>query len=265
MTESTTDRSELKGAGYEIFVGVLSILSIVNLVLATVLSDDSLSTVLYAMNAALSVVFLVDFAYRLFSAESKSDYVFRQYGWADLLASLPFQQLKVLRIFRLIRVFRLLRAYGIAAIGRSLAKDRAGSALLSLLLMGLLVLEFGSLWILHIEQNTTDANITKASDALWWVIVTISTVGYGDHYPVSNVGRFFATAVIIIGVGIFGTFTGYLANVFLSPSKKQQASASAATSDDALRKLTELKELLAQQQDAIDEIELMLRSTGGEA
>ncbi len=261
MTETTSDTSELKGAGYEIFVGVLSILSIANLVLATTLTDDGLSTVLYAMNAVLSVVFLVDFAYRLFSAESKTDYVFRQYGWADLFASLPFQQLKVLRIFRLIRVFRLLRAYGIAAIGRSLAKNRAGSALLSLLLMGLLVLEFGSLWILHIEQNVRDANITRASDALWWVIVTISTVGYGDHYPVSNVGRFFATVVIIIGIGIFGTFTGYLANVFLSPSKQEQSSTSDPTTDDALRKIAELKELLTRQQSAIDEIELMLRST----
>ena len=97
--------------------------------------------------------------------------------------------MKILRIFRLVRVFRLLREYGVKNIARSLLKDRAGSALLTLLLMGILVLEFGSLEILHVEQNAPGANITSASDALWYVIVTISTVGYGDRYPVTNEGR----------------------------------------------------------------------------
>ena len=175
------------------------------------------------MNGLLSVIFLVDFTYRLFTAESKSRYFFRQFGWADLLASLPFEQVKILRVFRLVRVFRLLRAYGVKNIARSLVKDRAGSALLTLLLMGILVLEFGSLEILHIEQYAPGANITTGSDALWYVIVTISTVGYGDHYPVTNDGRFFGSLIIVIGVGIFGTFTGYLANLFLSPSKKPTA------------------------------------------
>ena len=209
------------------------------------------------MNALLSVIFLVDFTYRLFTAESKSRYFFRQFGWADLLASLPFEQLKILRIFRLVRVFRLLRAYGIKNIGRSLIKDRAGSALLTLLLMGILVLEFGSLEILHIEQYAPGANITTGSDALWYVIVTISTVGYGDQYPVTNDGRIFGSLIIVIGVGIFGTFTGYLANLFLAPSKKP-AAADAPPSPSTEPAVSQLRELVAEQQAAIDEIELLL-------
>ncbi len=102
------------------------------------------------------------------------------------MASLPFEQLKILRVFRLVRVFRLLRAYGTKNIARSLIADRAGSVLFTLLLMGILLLEFGS---------------------------------YGDQYPVTSRGRWFGSIVIIIGVGIFGTFTGYLANFFLAPSK----------------------------------------------
>ena len=180
------------------------------------------------MNAILSGIFLIDFTYRLFTAESKSGYFFRRFGWADLLASLPFQQVKILRIFRLVRVFRLLRAYGVKNIGRSLLRDRAGSALLTLLLMGILVLEFGSLGILNVEQNASGANITTASDALWYTIVTISTVGYGDRYPVTNEGRIIGSLIIVVGVGIFGTFTGYLANLFLAPSKKPAAAPTAA-------------------------------------
>ena len=187
------------------------------------IDDDGLDTVLFFMNAILSAVFLVDFTYRLFTAESKTHYFFRMFGWADLLASLPFQQVKILRVFRVVRVFRLLREFGIKNIGRSLLQDRAGSALLTLLMMGILVMEFGSLAILNVEQDASGANITTASDALWYNIVTISTVGYGDRYPVTNDGRVIGSLIIIVGVGIFGTFTGYLANLFLSPSKKQAA------------------------------------------
>ena len=214
---------ELKSTGYEIFIGFLSILSILNVALIYLADDPNLDTVIYALNGLFSVIFLADFTYRLFTADSKSRYFLREFGWADLFASLPFPQAKVLRIFRLIRVTRLLRGYGINGIVRSLVKDRAGSALFTLLLMGILVLEFGSLWILHLEQYAQGANITSASDALWYVIVTISTVGYGDEFPVTNNGRIAGSLIIVIGVGIFGTFTGYLANLFLRPAKEREA------------------------------------------
>jgi hypothetical protein len=260
MVEAETQRKELKNTGYEIFVGILSVLSIVNIVLLYAVDDPNLDTVLFAMNALLSVIFLADFTYRLFTAESKSRYFFRQFGWADLLASLPFEQVKILRVFRLVRVFRLLRAYGVSNVARSLIKDRAGSALLTLLLMGILVLEFGSLEMLHLEQYAPDANITSASDALWYVIVTISTVGYGDQFPVTNDGRLMGAFIIVVGVGIFGTFTGYLANLFLSPSKEPTAVEAPSAAVDARSKLSQLKGLMAQQQKAVDEIDLLLPS-----
>jgi voltage-gated potassium channel len=257
MVDSRKRRGELKSTGYEIFIGILSILSLVNLVLRYVAHDDGLSEILLIMNALLSAIFLADFTYRLMTAESKSGYFFRNYGWADLLASLPFEQLKILRIFRLLRVGRLLREFGLKNIVRTLLKDRAGSALLTLLLMGILVLEFGSLEMLHVEQYAPGANITTAGDSLWYVVVTISTVGYGDKYPVTSAGRVTGTLIIIVGVGIFGTFTGYLANLFLAPSKAAAADAEAEATD-ARAKLNQLKELLAQQQSAVDEIGLLL-------
>lgn len=213
-------RTELKSTGYEIFIAILSILSILNLVLViTIVDNEDLQTVLGVMNALFSLIFLGDFTYRMVTAPSRTGYFFRHAGWADLLASLPFPQLKVLRVFRLIRVFRLFRELGAKTILRTLIKDRAGSALLVLLLMGILVLQFGSLTILYVEYDAAGANITTASDALWYTIVTISTVGYGDRYPVTDAGRLVGTMIIVVGVGIFGTFTGYLANLFLAPRK----------------------------------------------
>jgi voltage-gated potassium channel len=70
------------------------------------------------------------------------------------------------------------------------------------------------------------------------------------------------TLIIIVGVGIFGTFTGYLANLFLSPSKKEAVAGPSPTVDDAQLKLGQLKELVAQQQAAIDELNLLLEADG---
>ncbi|MFF2486323.1 potassium channel family protein [Microbacterium sp. NPDC058062] len=237
-------RSELKNTAYEIFIGVLSILSIGNLVFMYVIAGDTaLELVLSVMNALFSAIFLGDFIYRISTAPKASRYFFRGFGWADLLASLPFPQFKILRLFRLLRVFRLLRELGPRTVWTTLIHDRANSALMTLLLMGILVLQFGSITILYVEEDADGANITSASDALWYTIVTISTVGYGDQYPVTNVGRMIGTLIIVVGVGIFGTFTGYLANLFLGPRKAaEDAETDAetpATTDDTTAAPTE--------------------------
>ena len=248
--DAAEERAGLKNPGYEIFIGLLSILSIFNLVLLVIVKDTDLQYVLAIMNIPITIIFMIDFLFRLKTAPSKSDYFWRNWGWADLLASLPFQQTKILRLFRLIKVYRLLKDYGTKNIIRSLVKDKAGSALLMLLFIAILVLEFGSLLMLRLEANVEGANIDTASDALWYIIVTMSTVGYGDQYPITNPGRVLGTVIIVVGVGIFGTLTGYLANLFLSPAAKKEAAPT-----DLEAKLKELKDLAAQQQSAIDELE----------
>jgi ion transport protein len=253
-TRPHKERHELKDVGYEIFIGAISVLSILNLLLMYVVHDKSLDTVLFAMNALLTIILFADFVYRLATAPSRRDYFLREFGWADLAASLPVMQLKILRIFRLIRVFRLLRANGVRVIGNRLLRNRAGSALLSLLLMGLLVLEFGSLWMLALEEDAPGANITDASDSLWYVIVTISTVGYGDQYPVTTGGRVLGAFVIIIGVGIFGTFTGYLANVFLSPKPPKEEVEVLETRE----RVEHLRLLLIEQQETLEQLDKLL-------
>jgi hypothetical protein len=226
MTESEMIKEERKmNLGYEIFVGVLSILSIVNIFLGWLIPEPDLTGILDIMNGLFSIIFLGDFTYRILTAPSKSQYFFRDFGWADLFASLPLPQFKFLRVFRLFRVYRLMTNIGPKKIVDTLVKDRAGSALYVLLLMGILVLEFGALAVLKQEKANPDANIKTASDAVWYVLVTISTVGYGDRYPTTNPGRIVGAVTIIIGVGIFGTFTGFLANFFLSPAKKEEEAA----------------------------------------
>ncbi|MEE3088167.1 MAG: ion transporter [Actinomycetota bacterium] len=244
--------STLFSAGYEIFMALLSLLSIFNMILLFFLRDPSLGAVLALVNFVLIIFFIADFLARLVKSPSKSEYFLRQYGWADFLSCLPFSQTNVFRLFRLIKVYRLLRDFGIRKIKDAVTKDRADTALFILLFVTILMLEFGSLGMLAIESQSSVSNITTAPDALWYMVVTLSTVGYGDQYPVTTQGRVLGAFVILTGVGIFGTLTGYLANFFLAPQKKKK---SGDELSDIRSQLDAIKALSAQQQDAIATLE----------
>ncbi len=206
------------------------------------------------MNAIMTPIFLGDFFYRFFTTESKSGYFFRNFGWADLLSSLPFPNFKILRLFRLWRVIRLFRKFGVRNLAHEFITHRAENALLTVVFLVLCVLQFGALAILRAELQSPDANIGSASDAVWWVFVTITTVGYGDRFPVTNTGRIIGVLVMIAGVGLFGTLSGFLANQFLTPpAAKEEEAVVYADPNDPKARIAELRQMLeAQEQAAAD-------------
>lgn len=217
---ATLDMQEMKDPGYEIFIILVSILSVVNLVVSWIPGlDQDAVRVLEVINFFLTIIFLSDFIFRLMTAESKAHYFFRNWGWADLLASIP--ALRILRLFRIFKAYRLLNKYGARNILRQLKKHRAESVLFIVVFCVMLVIESGAFLVLMAERSATDANIHSASEAMWWVYVTITTVGYGDHYPVTNAGRMVGIMVMTMGVGLFGTLAGYIANKLLTPDTQE--------------------------------------------
>jgi voltage-gated potassium channel len=210
------DMQDTKDPGYEIFIIFVSVLSVINLVITWIpgIEPDALN-VLQVINFFLTIIFLSDFLYRLFSTNSKSHYFFRDWGWADLLASIP--ALRILRLFRIFKAYRLLHKYGTRNILTKLKKHRAESVLYIVIFCVILVIESGAFLVLLAERTAPDANIQTASDAMWWVYVTIATVGYGDRYPVTNAGRLVGIMVMTMGVAFFGTLAGYIANKLLAP------------------------------------------------
>jgi voltage-gated potassium channel len=119
------------------------------------------------------------------------------------------------------------------------------------LVTGLLgfVLSSASVLVLWFEAPTPGANITTGGDAIWWAIVTITTVGYGDKYPITAVGRITAVFVMVAGVGIIGTLAGILSGVLLSPpaAAADHEDNSAAEPEAIRNELAALRSALQQQ------------------
>jgi hypothetical protein len=243
--------NELKNTTYELFIAALSILSIANLALIYVINDPVAAETALIVDGLISTIFLADFVGRLLTAESKIDYVVRQFGWADLLACLPYPPCKALRLFRIVRALRMMRRFGIQSIITEVLTNRALATLLALLFLVLLVLEFGAMAMVSVEADAPGSNIKTASDAIWYTYVTITTIGYGDRYPVTSTGRIIGVVIMTAGVGLFGTLSAFLAKSFLAPLKRVAAS-KAKGSDDPVMMIAELRALAAAHQEEID-------------
>lgn len=246
MTETPAaapDRGDLKSTTYEFFMLAMAILSIVNLVLLVVFPFQSQYWYLVGtIEVALTVVFLIDFVYRLRTATSKWGYFYHQQGFLDLLSCLP--ALRIFRLFRILRAVRIVRRLGGPRVLRELRQELAEGALYLIIIVGITTLEVVGLLELYFEQDAPGANITTAGDALWWGYVTATTVGYGDYYPVTPGGRISALIMLTVGVGLFATFAGFLANAFLSPR-----SAKPAEPESSSAELADIRALLDQQEE----------------
>lgn len=169
----------------------------------------------------ICVVLLTDFCIRFYQAEAK--WQFLKWGWIELLASIP--EVTFLRWGRLFRVFRILRIILITRSMRQylaeLFRNRTRGGVASVFLITFLVISFSSVAIL-LAERVPGANIRTAGDAVWWSITTITTVGYGDCYPVTSIGRAIASGLMICGVGLFGTLSGVIASFFLGQHREQQ-------------------------------------------
>ena len=168
------------------------------------------------------MIFMGDFFYRLHRAPSKLKFL--RWGWIDFISSIPM--LSVFRggnVIRIVRIFRTLRAFrSVKILLKYLLKNRTQNTLVSVGAISCMVAMGGSMAILRLEQAIPTGNIKTPSDALWWSIVTITTVGYGDRYPVSDGGRVVAAILMIVGVALFGTFTGFVASLFVEPDIKRE-------------------------------------------
>ncbi len=214
---------ELKSTGYELFILLLSLVSIADMVLSTLATriwpNVSVAEVVAITDALLTAVFIYDFLYRIITASSKRHYFFKNWGWADLLACIPM--LRIFRLFRIVRAARLMKTFGLKNMINEVVNNRAGSALYLTVFAVIVLAEAAAILVLQAERVNPDANIVTGVDAVWWVFVSITTVGYGDRYPTTAVGRLVGVVVMFCGIALIGVLTSFLATSFIAPARKK--------------------------------------------
>lgn len=206
----------------DIIIVLLSVYVLAALLIDTVFSlPAEVSRLLYIIDDLICVIFLYDFTDRFIKAPSKLK--FMRWGWIDLISSIPtFEFLRYGRLIRLFRLFRALRAFrSVKYLTAHIFRTRTQGTFSTVSLIAVLMIIFGSIAILQVER-APESNIKSAEDAIWWSFVTITTVGYGDKFPVTTEGRIIAAFLMVTGVGLFGTFTGFIAAWFMGDQSKKE-------------------------------------------
>ncbi|MCW3072679.1 MAG: ion transporter [Bacteroidetes bacterium] len=214
--------SETKLGYLNILVLILSIYVLGALLVDSVFKlPPEVSKVLNLTDNLICIVFFIDFCVRLFQAENKLK--FMRWGWIDLISSIPTVDfLRAGRALRLIRLLRVIRAFrSTKNLINHIFRNRAAGAFTSVSIIAILLIIFSAIAILQVEDDP-NSNIKTAEDAIWWAYVTITTVGYGDKFPVTSEGRLIAAVLMTAGVGLFGTFTGFVASWFVADKRETQ-------------------------------------------
>ena len=225
------------GNAYNIFILVLTIYSLALMVLLIIPLDSATHDLVNLYDNLICVVFLIDFAYNLTGSKPKSAYFVKGRGWLDLIGSIPsFGFIPFTALFRLARLSRLGRITRLLGgqAGKDLVidvlKNRSQYATFITILLAGMVLSTASILVLQEESRSLSSNIKTGGEALWWGIVTITTVGYGDYYPVTFLGRVTAVFVMFAGIGIIGALASILASLLVSPTSADEPESDAATS-----------------------------------
>ncbi len=205
-----------------------------------------------AIDLGIWAAFLAEYLARLFVAPNRLTFI--THNVFDLLLVV----LPVLRPLRLLQSVRLLRAARLVRIGaaagviarESRVRLASRSALLAVTSAAILILA-AAVMEFDVERAAAKANITTFSDALWWAVSTVATVGYGDHYPVTAAGRAIGIVLMIAGVGIFGVTAAAAAAWFVKADKEEDKRQQAETITALTAEITALRQAISRLQDAL--------------
>ena len=221
------DNTTRKGKYFDYFIQALILLSLISFSIET-LPNNSIKTIRFLdlFEIICIITFSIEYMLRVYVAKNPFKYIFSFYGIIDLLAILPFyfrspMDLRALRAFRVFRVFRALklirynRALNRFKIAAGIIKEEV---ILFLIVTGILIF-LASAGIYFFENKAQPELFKSVFHSFWWSIVTLTTVGYGDVYPITIGGKIFTFFVLLVGVGIITIPAGLVASA-LSKARK---------------------------------------------
>ena len=207
------------GRSFDFVVLFLIVLSIISLPVGTLPDLPPLiRRALDISEVVVTILFTVEYGMRIVASDRKTDYIFSFHGVVDLVAVLPFYlslgvDLRAVRAFRLFRIFRMLKLTR-----HSIAMERFGRALIYakeevmiFLLATLILLYFSAVGIYYFEHEAQPDHFQSIFHSLWWAVATLTTVGYGDVYPVTAGGKLFTFLILMCGLGIVAVPAGLVA------------------------------------------------------
>lgn len=192
---------------------------------------SSVRAVVAVITTALYLVFLADFATRVYLSTKKWQYIAANPLDLLIIVLPAFRALRILRVFAALRVI-FTRA----------ERVNLGRAWLGLATAVALVVFIASLAVLEQERFAEDTLIANLPDALWWGFVTITTVGYGDTYPVTTGGQMIAVFLMLVGIGLLGTVTATVAGWVADKLRSEQEEAE----DEVMAELKALRAEIAE-------------------
>ena len=202
--------------------GIIQFLILASAVVFVLESDsatDSHALHYVVLDWVFFVLFSIEYILRVYIEPRKRDFIFSFYGIIDLLAILPSLFLlpgfRILRILRFLRIFRIFKATRfILAVDRlTEALNEIRRELLALVILSLMLVYLAACGIHYFERVEQPEEFGSILDSMWWAIVTLTTVGYGDVYPITPGGKLFTALVTLIGVGLIAIPSGLLASV----------------------------------------------------
>ncbi|SRR6056297_475076 len=219
-----------KSRGFAYFIQVLILVSIISFSFETVPDlEPSTRMILRIIEVFCVVIFTIEYILRIYCSDKKSKFIFSFYGIIDFLAILPFylalgvdlRSLRALRFFRLFRIFKLMR-YNRALAHFSRAINRAKEEILLFLFVTLILIYFSAVGIYYFENAAQPEHFSSIFDSLWWAIITLTTVGYGDVYPITVGGKVFTFFILMIGLGIVAIPTGIISSALTKSVDKKE-------------------------------------------
>lgn len=213
------DNTTKRGKRFDYFIQALILLSMLAFAIET-LSNNSqgLTNILETFEVVSSVIFSLEYLLRIYVAKKPLKYIFSFYGIIDLLAILPFYlrsplDLRSLRSFRILRIFRALKLirYNRALHRFNIAAGIVKEEIVLFVIVTVILVFLSASGIYFFEHDAQPDVFSSVFHSLWWAVVTLTTVGYGDVYPITIGGKMFTFFVLIIGVGIVTIPAGLVA------------------------------------------------------
>jgi voltage-gated potassium channel len=227
LKEIITNIESKKGRRFDVFIQCLIILSLIAFSVETLpnLSNRNIKILNY-FEFFCVFVFTIEYILRIMYSKKSWKYIFSFYGIIDLLAILPFYlsfglDLRSVRIFRIFRVFRILKLtrYN-KAMGRfKRAASHAKEEIILFMIITSILIYLSAIGIYFFEHEAQPDKFSSVFHSLWWSIVTLTTVGYGDVYPITAGGKIFTFFILIVGIGVVTVPAGLVASALTKTSK----------------------------------------------